>query len=369
MKPNTLKAISHATLNRVISNSTLITVALTACAVIAPLYSANAAVIDQTLCLSRMTKTMSDNKNIEFWGFTKTCNVVGNGELPGPLVELGVGDTLNLTLSVPMMSASTPMESMVYPGHTIHLHGADVTPLEDGVPETNGGRVGGDTYTWLPTAKEAGTYMYHCHVHTVKHLEMGMYGPMIVRPVNPRSTGPNDRFLNQLTPDVATAYDFIQTYLLSTVDPDYHTAINDSPVFADYNPQYFLINGKESKTRTLSGDIIVTPSATLATGQNKKVALRLIGLHSVKGTFSILDSNKIPQQFTVHVQDGRQYPTAELPVTSLDIGPAQRFDIIFNTPATTGTWYPQFEYQKMRDSSPGVRAPYANGTVFGHVTF
>ena len=358
MKPNTLKAISHATLNRVISNSTLMTVALTACAVIAPIYSANAAVINQTLCLSRMNKTMSDNKIIEFWGFTETCNVVGNGELPGPLVELGVGDTLNLTLSVPMMSASTPMESMVYPGHTIHLHGADVTPLEDGVPETNGGRVGGDTYTWLPTAKEAGTYMYHCHVHTVKHLEMGMYGPMIVRPVNPRSTGPANRYLNQLTPDVATAYDFIQTYLLSTVDPDYHNAaaIDDSVVFADYNPQYFLINGKESKTSTG-----IVAAATLTAARNSKVALRLIGLHSVRGRFRILDGAGVEKPFTIYVQDGRQWPTPET-VTSIDIGPAQRFDIIFNTPAAAGTWYPQFEYQKMRDSSP-----YA--TVFGQVTF
>ena len=99
-----------------------------------------------------------------------------------------------------------------------------------------------------------------------------------------------------------------------------------------------------------------------------KVALRLIGLHSVKGTFRILDNLGNEQQFTVHVQDGRQYPTPEL-ATRLDIGPAQRFDIIFTTPATvSGTWYPQFEYQKLRDASPGgARVPYA--TVFGSVTF
>ena len=214
----------------------------------------------------------------------------------------------------------------------------------------------------------AGTYMYHCHVHTVKHLEMGMYGPLIVVPKD--SSGNS---LKQLTPDIPgkptlTTYDFVQTYLFSTVDPAYHTATGDSPVFADYNPTYFLLNGKESIAKDSTGALKPVAAETLTVPKGSKVALRLIGLHSVKGTFSIRDNFGKEQQFTVHVQDGREYPTAE-PVTSLDIGPAQRFDIIFTPPAPgSGTWYPQFEYQKLRDASPGgARVPYA--TVFGQLTF
>jgi len=143
--------------------------------------------------------------------------------------------------------------------------------------------------------------------------------------------------------------------------------VGESPVFADYNPKYFLLNGKESIAKISTGALIPVAADTLAAAQNSKVALRLIGLHSVKGRFRILDSGGKEQQFTIYVQDGRQYPTPEL-TTSLDIGPAQRFDIIFNTPSTPGTWYPQFEYQKLRDASPGgAKIPYA--TVFGQVTF
>ncbi|MEK6747830.1 MAG: multicopper oxidase domain-containing protein [Pseudomonadota bacterium] len=318
---------------------------------------ANATTIDKTLCVGAFSKNLIDASTnttnpVTFWGYapcSAMMNTAVNPTLPSPLIEVGIGDTLNLTLNVNMM---TPQENAPYDGHTIHLHGADVPTSEDGVPETSRAVTNGngtDTYTWSPTPEMAGTYMYHCHVHTVKHLEMGMYGPLIVRPKD--ATG---NFLNQLTPDAATAYNFIQTYLLSSVDPAYHTAIDNSPVFADYNPKYFLINGEQ-------GLSAVSPAATLTAATNSKVALRLIGLHSINGTFSILDSAGNAKSFTVYVEDGRQWPTPET-MTSLDVGPGQRYDIIFNTPTATGTLFPQFEFKKLRDGSP-----YA--TAYGKVTF
>lgn len=311
-------------------------------------WTAQAATINQTLCISTVNKTMSDGVTVPFWGYTTACGATRVAEVPAPLVEIGVGDTLNLTLTV-MGMPMAPMEPAPYMGHTVHLHGADVTTAEDGVPET-GASVNGDVYTWSPTAAMAGSYMYHCHVHTVKHLEMGMYGPMIVRPKNAAGTA----FLNQLTPDAATAYDYVQTYLISSVDPAYHAVNGDSPVFADYNPRYFLLNGNEGKTTA-------SPAQTLTAAINSKVALRVIGLHSVHGVFSVRDSAGALKPFTVYVRDGRQYATPET-VTSLEVGPGQRYDIVFNTPAATGAWYPQFEYRTLRDNS-------AIATVYGRVVF
>ncbi len=309
--------------------------------------TAYAATVNQTFCVREANKTMSDGAVVTFWGYTTGCMMGSTGMIPGPPVEIGIGDTLNLTLTTMM----APVEPAPYPGHTIHLHGADVTQGEDGVPEFLAS-TSGDTYTWSPTAIMGGTYMYHCHQHTVKHLEMGMYGPMIVRPRNAAGTA----FLNQLTPDPATAYDLEQTYLFSSVDPTYHssTAVGDSTIFADYNPKYFLINGNEGLNTG-------TPATTLATSTNRKVALRLIGLHSVQGTFSVRDASGNAKPFTVYVQDGRQYATPET-VTSLDIAPGQRFDIIVTTPGTTGTWYPQFQYKRLRDDS-------AYATAYGRVSF
>ncbi len=171
-----------------------------------------------------------------------------------------------------------------------------------------------------------------------------MYGALIVRPKD--ATG---NFLNQITADAATAYDYVQNYVFSTVDPAYHTATGDSTVFADYNPKYFLINGNEGKTTS-------APATTLAAAVNKKVALCLIGVHSVNGTFSLGGTS-----FTVYTQDGRAWPTAQS-MTSLDITPGQRYDIIFTTPSKSGTLYPRITYKSLRDGS-------ALATVYGKVTY
>lgn len=314
--------------------------------------AASAATINQTLCVRSVNKTLS-GQSVTFWGFTTNCGGMSSGLVPGPVVEVGVypagsglSDTLNLTLNMMM----APQEQAPYDGHTIHLHGADVATAEDGVPET-GAATNGDTYTWIPTTNMAGSYLYHCHVHTVKHLEMGMYGALIVRPKNTSGA-----WLNQLTHNTATAWDYVQNYVLSTVDPAYHTATGDSTVFADYNPAYFLIDGKEGKTTS-------APAITLAAARSKKVALRLMGLHSANSTFAVKDGSGNAKPFTVHTQDGRELSTPQT-VTSLDISPGQRFDIIFTTPSTAGTWYPQITYKKLRDG-----AAYTNGTVYGRVTF
>lgn len=322
---------------------------LAACAVFS---TAHAATINVTRCVGSLTKTLS-GQSVTFWGFG-SGGMMCTGVLPGDVIEVGVypagsgmSDTLNLTLSI---NGMTPQEAAPYNGHTIHLHGADVATAEDGVPET-GAAVNGDTYTWTPTTEMAGSYLYHCHVHTVKHLEMGMYGALIARPRNTAGT-----WLNQLTHNTATAFDYVQNYVFGSVDPAYHTATGDSTVFADYNPVYFLISGNQGLTTS-------APAITLAAAVNKKVALRLLGLHSVNGTFTVKDGSGNAKSFTVYTQDGRELSTPQT-VTSLDVTPGQRFDVIFTTPATTGTWYPQITYKNLRNG-----AVYTNGTVYGRVTF
>lgn len=314
--------------------------------------SLHAATINKSFCVGSFSKTLSGN-SVTFWGFAESGGMMGCGGMmggsaasPGPVVEIGAGDTLNLTLNVNMM---TPQEASPYNGHTVHLHGADVGTNEDGVPETNGNRVTGDTYTWTPLTGHEGSYLYHCHVHTVKHLEMGMYGAMIVRPRDA-----NGAFLNRLTPDAATAYDYAQNYVLSTVDPAYHSATGDSTVFGDYNPAYFLLGGKEGKTTS-------APAMTLTAAKNKKVAFRLFGLHSTNATFSIKDGAGNLKPFVLYIRDGRKLPVAKT-LTSIDISPGQRADVIATLPSTAGTWYPQVAYKKLRDNTP-----YA--TVYGKVTF
>ena len=305
-----------------------------------------------TLGVMPLTKTLG-NEQITFWvycimGSTDPGGCM-NPQLPGPVLELGVGAQGSVTLMVGMMTGGgmMPSEPAPYDGHTIHFHGLDVPQGEDGVPET-GAATNGDTYTFNVDSRYVGSHKYHCHVHTVKHLEMGMYGAFIVRAVDGLGN-----FVNSINQD-GPAYDFEWNWVLSTVDPRYHTVEGDDPVFATYEPQYFLINGNEGTSRA-------SPAETLVATAGADVAIRLMGLHSVNATFRILDESNNPQSFTLHNRDGFALNTPQV-VTEIEISPGQTKDIMISLPNTTGEFYPEVTYRHLADDSP-------YSTVFSTLTF
>jgi FtsP/CotA-like multicopper oxidase with cupredoxin domain len=177
---------------------------------------------------------------------------------------------------------------------------------------------------------------------------MGMVAPFIVKAVDSR--GAYVDVINTGGP----AYDYEWNILLSSVDPAYHTATGDSTVFADYNPQYFLLNGMEGRSRS-------TPAENVTAAAGKKLAIRLIGMHSVNSTFEIKDAGGAAKSFTVHNKDGFKLPSAQT-VTQLNITPGQTADVMVTLPNTTGSWYPQVTYKSLRNG-----ASYA--TVYSRVNF
>jgi hypothetical protein len=65
------------------------------------------------------------------------------------------------------------------PPHTIHWHGIEPTPMNDGVGHCSV-EIGQYTYQWQPNS--IGTYFYHCHRNTVQHFEFGLFGLIILEP-------------------------------------------------------------------------------------------------------------------------------------------------------------------------------------------
>ena len=283
-----------------------------------------------------INKTMHDGTTIPFWVY---C-IDGNCPLPSPMLELSPGQQANVNLS--MWRIQGAMEATPYQGHTIHFHGLDVAQSEDGVPET-GAPVMGDTYTFSVDDRYIGSHMYHCHVHTVKHLEMGMIGAFIVKDGNKINAN-------------GETYDNEWNMVFSTVDPAYHTATGDSTVFANYNPKYFLINGNEGLNSS-------APSEVFTAVRGQKMIIRLIGIHSVHGNFTIVNGQGQPQSFKVYNVDGFALPAVKT-VTSLELSPGQTKDIVITLPTTSGSFFTKMEYKNLR-----TEQTYQNGTVYSRLDF
>ncbi len=120
--------------------------------------------------------TFDDGAQHEMWAFeTPTSGKV----FPSPLLRIEEGKMFHATVH--------PSKKV----HTIHWHGLEPDPRNDGVGHTSFEVTGSYTYQWAPdvgipgssNAGSAGTYFYHCHVNTPLHVQMGMAGPLIIDPV------------------------------------------------------------------------------------------------------------------------------------------------------------------------------------------
>ncbi len=334
-----------------------------------------------SLSVRRISKTMSDGIPQEFWVFCQSgssclpANSTRPGPtLPGPTLTMDAGTSTDVLLNMMMApQETTPIDyNNAYIGHTVHLHGLDMESQFDGVPETYQEDFGGPTKTSVELrsgftykinsdpgnmrvdTRFVGSHMYHCHVHTVKHLEMGMYGAFVVKSeIDPA-------FINNTA---KVKFDDEWIMMVSTVDPKYHTtaAQGDSDIFTDYNPEYFLINGEEAKSDgTIKPEL--SKIVNLVNGQPRNIVMRLMGIHSTNAIFSIPSgANNSPVSFTVYNRDGFAL-LAPKTVKSVELSPGQTMDVML-TVSAAAVYNPQFTFTTLRDSTKPFSNTFANTTV------
>jgi plastocyanin len=257
--------------------------------------------IQKTAHLRRMTRKfindkiiMPDGREIEFWGFEtgnggrEFLDAQGRGGVPSPTIRVNQGDIVQLTLK---------------PGkrvHTIHLHGIEPDDFNDGVGHTSFEVTGGYTYQFRPS--HAGTYFYHCHVNTVLHVQMGMFGLLVVDP--PSGKG-------KLFPH-GPRYDKEAILVPFELDPRWHTlghaaGLDGADVgLHNFRPQYFLVNGAAAPNPSdiSKPQVINDPRVTI----RGRVGQRILIRHLNGGYFP--SSLLMPEQLLpgyVYEHDARPY--------------------------------------------------------------
>jgi FtsP/CotA-like multicopper oxidase with cupredoxin domain len=275
---------------------------------------------------------------------------------PAPTISVDEDDELFLSLT----NVGMTMRPDLFDPHTVHWHGfPEASAVFDGVPDASVSINMGATLTYYYNVKDAGTYMYHCHVEATEHMQMGMLGNLFVRPRQNKlvaqslngfphtpwdeDTGTGNRYAYN-DGDGTTAYDVEYPIQMGSFDPDFHDAsLNVQPLpFAGMRDRYFLLNGRGypdtvntsvlSTTDPLGTDQPSQPVDSLVTATpGQRILLRISNLNITE--FFTLGSN-LPMQVVALdarlLRDGasnNMYYTTN----SLTLGGGQSADVIVDT--------------------------------------
>ena len=140
--------------------------------------------------LGLTAQVQAKTHNIEFTAMETEIVVEGtgekykawtfNGQMPGPVVRVTEGDTVNFTLENPGTNAY---------GHSMDFHAAEIDFLKN-YREIRPG----ETIQYTFVANKPGVFFYHCGAPPmVQHIARGMFGAIIVDPKNANAWPKADR--------------------------------------------------------------------------------------------------------------------------------------------------------------------------------
>jgi nitrite reductase (NO-forming) len=154
---------------------------------------------------------LADGTTYTYWTF--------NGKVPGPLIRVRVGDTVELHLK------NSPDSLMT---HSIDLHA--VTGPGGGSVATQT-QPGGESVITFKTLKP-GLFVYHCATPMVaQHISSGMYGMILVEPAG--GLPPVDHEFYVMQGELYTSQPFGTSGSLTA----------DTTKLLDESPEYFVFNG------------------------------------------------------------------------------------------------------------------------------
>lgn len=281
-----------------------------------------------------------DGNTIRYYGFAN--GYLTPPQFPAPILYANEGDSVIVNVRNQSQGAH----------HTIHWHGLDVNQANDGVPHLSFSIEHQQDTFYSFRVEHAGTFLYHCHVASVIHVQMGMYGNFIVRPAD----GSNRFWTGGPT------YDKDIIWMVSDFDKSWHDTIprhstGDSTwaVFQvpPYRPDYFLVNG-------LSEQQLSQPGTAIQARREEKVNLRISNMGFLQNYI------RIPQALNpqVLVSDGRPLPNA-FSGDTLRIMSGERYEILLES-QTEFTDSIEIAWLDMNNDSLWS-TQYVPVTILGHI--
>ena len=237
------------------------------------------------------TATLFGSTATTIWGYT--TNAGDPAGLPNPVLEVNQGECVEVVLHNVAIPEAT---ALLFQG-------------QDMIPDTSGVTAGGST-SYIFSASSPGTFLYEAGlIPNAQHqVAMGMSGAFIIYPATP----------GQAYDDPSTAYNSQNIMVLSEVDPALNSSGDPSSFdMRNYNPRYFLINGK------------AFPATTALTGNpGEKVLMRYVNAGLQAHAMSTLGISQ-----TIIAQDGEAYNYSHN-VVAESIATGQTLDTLIAIPGS-----------------------------------
>ena len=252
-----------------------------------------------------------------------------DGSIPGPIVRLKEGQEAILRVTNQMKVDTS-----------IHWHGV-LLPFEmDGVPGVSyPGIRAGKTFEYRFPVKQSGTYWYHSH--TAWHEQVGLYGPIIIDPIQPDPFEYDRDYVVMLSdwtfeaPTTVMAklkkhsdyYNFqmrtVGDFLKSVDNKGLSSAIDQYAMWAQMRMSPTDLSDVSGYTYTyLMNGMAPEANWTGVFRPGEKIRLRLINV----GVMTIFDVRIPGLKMTVVASDGQN--VVPVTVDELRMGVAEVFDVI-----------------------------------------
>lgn len=280
----------------------------------------------------------------------------GKATLLAPLLEVYEGDEVIVTLT----NLGLPQRPDLDDSHTIHWHGfPNQIPLWDGVPEASISVPTGRNFQYYYKPLNPGTYMYHCHFEPVEHIQMGMTGPLIVRPLLEKD--PNYSGRKFAYNDLGTEFKQEALIFLTDLDARPHDLIVNIQEFywSEYSPQYWLLNGRTYPDTMKPANDPTLPqqpfSSVIETLPGEKLLLRFVNLGFQDHCIQILGMTMKRIGIDAVQVKGLQNEDLSQNTNTVHIAPGETLDALITS--TTPGLYPLYNRSHNKNT--------LSGTAFG----